>query len=71
MMPNRRFLVMAMLAGALLALAVAGPAGALEVGEKAPEFALMGPEGKPIKLSDLTAKGPVVLYTFIAAFTPT
>jgi peroxiredoxin Q/BCP len=71
MMPNRRLLVMAMLAGALLALAVAGPAGALEVGEKAPEFALMGPEGKPIKLSDLTAKGPVVLYTFIAAFTPT
>ena len=71
MMPNRRLLVMAMVAGALLALAVAGPAGALEVGEKAPEFALMGPEGKPIKLSDLTAKGPVVLYTFIAAFTPT
>jgi peroxiredoxin Q/BCP len=71
MMPNRRLLVMDMVAGALLALAVAGPAGALEVGEKAPEFALMGPEGKPIKLSDLTAKGPVVLYTFIAAFTPT
>ena len=71
MMPNRRSMVMGVLAGALLALAVAGPAGALEVGEKAPEFALMGPEGKPIKLSELTAKGPVVLYTFIAAFTPT
>jgi thioredoxin-dependent peroxiredoxin len=71
MMPNRRSLVMGVLAGALLAMVVAGPAGALEVGEKAPDFALMGPEGKPIKLSDLTAKGPVVLYTFIAAFTPT
>ena len=71
MMPNRRLLVMGGLAGALLAVVVAGPAGALEVGEKAPDFALMGPEGKPIKLSDLTAKGPVVLYTFIAAFTPT
>jgi hypothetical protein len=71
MMPNRRSLVMGVLAGTLLALAVAGAAGALEVGDKAPDFALMGPEGKPIKLSDLTAKGPVVLYTFIAAFTPT
>ena len=71
MMPNRRSLIMGVLAGALLALVVAGPAGALEVGEKAPDFALIGPEGKPIKLSNLTAKGPVVLYTFIAAFTPT
>jgi peroxiredoxin Q/BCP len=70
-MPNRRSLIMGVLAGALLALVVAGPAGALEVGEKAPDFALIGPEGKPIKLSNLTAKGPVVLYTFIAAFTPT
>jgi hypothetical protein len=71
MMPDRRSLVMGVLAGALLALVVAGPAGALDVGEKAPDFALVGPEGKPIKLSELTAKGPVVLYTFIAAFTPT
>ena len=71
MMPVRRSLVMDFLAGALLALAVAAPAGALQVGEKAPDFALIGPEGKPVKLSDLTAKGPVVLYTFIAAFTPT
>ena len=70
-MPNRRSVVAGVLAGALLALVVAGPARALEVGEKAPDFALAGPEGKPIKLSDLTAKGPVVLYTFIAAFTPT
>jgi thioredoxin-dependent peroxiredoxin len=70
-MRNRRSLFVGVLAGALLALVVAGPARALEVGEKAPDFALVGPEGKPIKLSDLTAKGPVVLYTFIAAFTPT
>jgi AhpC/TSA family len=57
---------------ALLApLALVPPASALQVGDKAPEFELPGPEGKPVKLSDLTAKGPVVLYTFIAAFTPT
>ena len=71
MIPTRRSLVMGVLAGLLLGLVGAGAACALEVGQKAPEFALMGPEGKPIKLSDLTAKGPVVLYTFIAAFTPT
>jgi peroxiredoxin Q/BCP len=58
-------------AGTLLALALAAPAGALEVGQKAPDFALPGSKGQPVKLSELTAKGPVVLYTFIQAFTNT
>jgi peroxiredoxin Q/BCP len=60
-----------LLAALVVALALANPAAALEVGQKAPDFSLAGPDGKPVKLSDLTAKGPVVLYTFIAAFTPT
>jgi len=47
------------------------PATALEVGQKAPDFTLPGPGGKPVKLSDLTAKGPVVVFTFIQAFTNT
>ena len=55
----------------LAGLLPVGAASALEVGQKAPEFALNGTDGKPVKLSDLTAKGPVVIYTFIAAFTPT
>jgi hypothetical protein len=55
----------------LVSVALVGPAGALEVGQKAPDFALNGVDGKPAKLSDLTAKGPVVIYTFIAAFTLT
>jgi hypothetical protein len=55
----------------LLSLAWAGIPNALEVGEKAPDFTLNNVEGKPVKLSELTAKGPVVIYTFIAAFTPT
>jgi len=59
--------LLAVLAGVLLA----GAASALEVGQKAPDFALNGTDGKPVKLSDLTAKGPIVLYTFIAAFTGT
>ena len=71
MISARRSLIMGVLAGVLLGLAGASVAGALEVGQKAPDFSLVGPDGKPIKLSDLTAKGPVVLYTFIAAFTPT
>ena len=59
------------LAGVLVALAFTAPAMALEVGDKAPDFTLPGPAGKPVKLSELTAKGPVVLYTFIQAFTNT
>ena len=55
----------------LVGLAWTCVANALEVGQKAPDFALNGTDGKPVKLSDLTAKGPVVIYTFIAAFTPT
>jgi len=50
---------------------LAGSALALAVGDKAPEFTLVGPGNKPVKLSELTAKGPVVIYTFIQAFTNT
>ncbi len=61
--------------GVLLALigvfAMAGTAGAIEVGQKAPDFTLAAADGKQVKLSDLLAKGPVVLYTFIQAFTGT
>ena len=57
--------------GVLAALLAAGAAQALEVGQKAPDFSLPGPGNKPVKLSELTAKGPVVLYTVIQAFTPT
>jgi len=63
--------VMAVVVAAALGLALAAPVHALNVGDKAPEFTLNGPDGKPVKLSDLTAKGPVVLYTFVAAFTNT
>lgn len=65
------FLLRSFVAAVLISIALVGVAGALEVGQKAPDFALNGIDGKPVKLSDLTAKGPVVLYTFIAAFTPT
>ena len=54
-----------------LLLVVVGSAAALEVGTKAPDFTLAAPDGKETKLSDLTAKGPVAIYTFIQAFTGT
>jgi peroxiredoxin len=55
----------------VVSLALAGASEALQVGDRAPDFTLAGPGGKQVKLSELTAKGPVVLYTFIQAFTNT
>ncbi len=55
----------------LTGLALASPVAALEVGQKAPDFTLAAPGGKQVKLSELTAKGPVVIFTFIQAFTGT
>jgi thioredoxin-dependent peroxiredoxin len=56
-------------AAAAVVLGLAGPAPALEVGQKAPDFTLPAPGGKTVKLSDLLGKGPVVIYTFIQAYT--
>ena len=64
-------LLRTVVAAALVSVALASGVSALEVGQQAPDFALNDVDGKPVKLSDLTAKGPVVIYTFIAAFTPT
>ena len=56
----------------LTALVLTGTAGALGVGDKAPEFSLPAAgQQQPVKLSDLLGKGPVVIYTAIQAFTPT
>lgn len=60
---TRRILV-----GVVVGLLLAGPASALEVGQKAPDFSLLAPGGKQVKLADLLGKGPVVIYTFIQAF---
>jgi hypothetical protein len=73
-MTGRRSLAAGLLLGALAVLLTAGAAQALAVGDKAPDFALAKVADRnapPVKLSELTAKGPVVLYTFIQAFTAT
>ncbi len=54
-----------------LVLGIVSAASALEVGQKAPDFTLAAPDGKQVKLADLLGKGPVVIYTFIQAFTGT
>jgi len=66
-----RHSVVAALLAAAVAAVLPAPARALEVGQKAPDFTLPAPGNKQVKLSDLTAKGPVVVYTVIQAFTGT
>jgi AhpC/TSA family len=58
-------------AAAVLTLGLASAAPGLEVGQKAPDFTLPAPGGKTVKLSEVLGKGPVVIYTFIQAFTKT
>jgi AhpC/TSA family protein len=60
-----------MLAAVAATMLLGAPAYALQVGEKAPDFTLTAPGNKQVKLADLLGKGPVVIYTFIQAFTPT
>ncbi len=54
--------------GVAAGLLLAAPASALEVGRRAPDFTLTAPGNKQVKLADLLGKGPVVIYTFIQAF---
>jgi len=46
-----------------------GSSYALDVGAKAPNFALMSSTGKEIKLADFAGKQAVVLFFYIGAFT--
>jgi hypothetical protein len=64
----RRSLTLGAVAAALVGLGLAGPVRAVEIGQKAPDFTLAAPGGKQVTLADLTAQGPVVIYTFIQAF---
>ncbi len=47
----------------------AAQVSALQVGDKAPDFALPGTTADEIKLADYIGKKPVVLFFYIGAFT--
>ena len=59
--------ILATLVGTMLLLA-AGPSLALQVGDKAPDFALPATTAESVKLADFLGKKPVVLFFYIAAF---
>ena len=67
-MRSRRRTLWGALLGASAVVLLAHPALAIEVGQQAPDFTLMAPGNKEVKLADLLGKGPVVLYTFVDAF---
>jgi hypothetical protein len=67
-MNRRARIVRGLFFGAVAGLLLVGPATALEVGQKAPDFTLVAPGNKQVRLADLLGKGPVVIYTFIQSF---
>ncbi|PYN32832.1 MAG: hypothetical protein DMD98_13555 [Candidatus Rokuibacteriota bacterium] len=56
---------------ALVVLGSMAPAAALDVGDKAPDFALPATTAEKLSLSELVGKKTIVLFGFIGAFTPT
>lgn len=61
---------MAVMTKAAQDLAAAMPHPGLAVGAKAPNFTLNNPYGKPVKLSSLLRKGPVILVFYRGAWCP-
>jgi len=68
-MKRFRFAAAGLLALALIGLS--GPAAAVEVGEKAPDFELISTKGGKFKLSSLAGKKNVVVQFYVLDFTPT
>lgn len=62
-------LVAALLFAAVLVCGGLGTASALQVGEKAPDFALPATTAEEIKLSDFIGQKHLVMFFYVGAFT--
>jgi peroxiredoxin Q/BCP len=71
MKSNRWTHMLAVIMVGCAALLYGSGAFALEVGDKAPNFALPSSTGKEIKLADFAGKQPIVLFFYVGAFTDT
>jgi peroxiredoxin len=56
---------------ALALIGLPGTAGAVEVGDKAPDFDLPSTKGGNLKLSSLAGKKYAILQFYVLDFTPT
>ena len=63
-----RAVVLAILGGGILS--TAGPAGAVDVGEPAPDFSLSATTGGKISLGQFRGKHPVLIEFYSADFAP-
>jgi peroxiredoxin Q/BCP len=64
----KRLVVAVLLSGVILSMGTSHVL-ALQVGDKAPDFTLPGTTADEIKLADYVGKKPVVVFTYIGAFT--
>ena len=68
-LPRSGRLAAVLLLAAVLVCGSLGAASALQVGEKAPDFALPATTADEVKLSDFVGQKHLVLFFYVGAFT--
>jgi len=68
-LPSKFFVMKTYLTSVILLAAFSVASGqvqrpGLKVGDKAPDFSLPNPDGKPVMLTDYTSRGPVVVIFY-------
>jgi peroxiredoxin Q/BCP len=67
----KRFSIIPAIVIALCLIGLPGLAGALEVGDKAPDFELASTQDGKFKLSDMAGKKNIIVQFYVLDFTPT